>query len=220
MKKLLAISIFLFTAFGFTAVQNTPHDLSVGSTGPFQTAGLPDTNVTAICVFCHTPHQPSANTTDPLWNHTLSSTASYGVYASDTLDATPTDIGGLQTVSNLCMSCHDGTVGVGSQWNPQNGVPAPSTAGTVISNTSTAYLGTDLTNDHPINFTYDAALATADGELNTPTSTSCVDAACNVPLFGATLQCASCHDPHDNTLTPFLTVTQVDSALCTTCHIK
>lgn len=220
MKKLLAISIFLFTAFGFTAVQNTVHDLSVGSTGSFQTANLPDTNVTAICVFCHTPHQPTANTTDPLWNHTLSSTASYGVYASDTLNATPADIGGLQTVSNLCMSCHDGTVGVGSQWNPQNGVAAPSTAAVVISNTSTAYLGTDLTNDHPINFTYDAALATADGELNTPNSTSCVDAACNVPLFGGTLQCASCHDPHDNTLSPFLTVTQVDSALCTTCHIK
>jgi predicted CXXCH cytochrome family protein len=220
MKRLFALFLVFASSFAFAIVQNTPHDLSVGSTATFHQAGFPDTNVTAICVFCHTPHQPNGVTTDPLWNHTLSSTASYGVYSSTTLNATPTDIGGQQTVSNLCMSCHDGTVGVGSQYNQQNGVPAPSTAATTISNTNPAYLGTDLTNDHPINFTYDAALATADGELNTPVSASCVDASCNVPLFGGTLQCASCHDPHDNTLSPFLTVTQVDSALCTTCHQK
>lgn len=220
MKKLLLVLFLLLASFGFAVVQNTAHDLSVGSTNTFNQAGFPDTNVTAICVFCHTPHQPSGTTTDPLWNHTLSSTASYGVYASNTLNATPTDIGGQQTVSNLCMSCHDGTVGVGSQYNPQNGVGAPSTAAVTISNTNSAYLGTDLTNDHPINFTYNAALATADGELVTPTSASCVDAACNVPLFGGTLQCASCHDPHNDTIQPFLTVTQVDSALCTTCHTK
>ncbi len=220
MKRLFLFFFLAIAPFAFAIVQNTPHDLSVGSSGPFQTPGLPDTNVTAICVFCHTPHQPATNFTDPLWNHTLSTTASYGVYASTTLNATPTDIGGQQTVSNLCMSCHDGTVGVGSQWNPQNGVPAPSTSGITISSSSTAYLGTDLTNDHPINFIYDAALASADGELVTPVSSSCVDAACNVPLFGGLLQCASCHDPHDNSLAPFLTVTQEDSALCTTCHQK
>ncbi len=220
MKRLFALFFLITSTLALAVVQNTPHDLSVGSTGPFNQAGFPDTNVTAICVFCHTPHQPSGVTTDPLWNHTLSSTASYGVYSSNTLNATPADIGGQQTVSNLCMSCHDGTVGVGSQYNEQNGVPAPSTAAITILNTNPAYLGTDLTNDHPINFTYDAALATADGELNTPVSTSCVDAACNVPLFGGTVQCASCHDPHDNTLAPFLTLTQVDSALCTTCHQK
>ena len=34
----------------------------------------------------------------------------------------------------------------------------------------TRRLGTDLRNDHPISFTYDAALASADGELRTPPS--------------------------------------------------
>ena len=98
----------------------TKHDLS--STGPGAT-----TNVARMCVFCHTPHQATtANGQDPLWNHTLSTTASYGGYASTTLDATPTDLGGASAgsaaVSNLCMSCHDGTVSVASMYNPPNEV--------------------------------------------------------------------------------------------------
>ncbi|NIR44634.1 MAG: hypothetical protein GWN51_09725, partial [Gemmatimonadetes bacterium] len=92
---------------------NTGHDLSAGSTFGATT------NATGICVFCHTPHQAAAaNGQDPLWNHTLSATAAYGVYGSTTMDATPTELGGAvagtAAISNLCLSCHDGTVSVGS----------------------------------------------------------------------------------------------------------
>ena len=79
------------------AMAGSAHDMSASASGG------------QLCVFCHTPHQPTGTTTDPLWNHTLSTNANYGVYASDTFDATETitDIGGGSTVSNLCMSCHD-----------------------------------------------------------------------------------------------------------------
>lgn len=201
-------------ATGQTVV-GTNHDMS---------AALPTSQ--RVCVFCHTPHQPEGPpkiTTDPLWNHTLSTNALYGVYDSPTFDGsgTITDIGGGQTVSNLCMSCHDGTVGLGSLYNNPNLPPpppsaeeVPTNAGTVIS--GTANMGIDLSNDHPVNFLYDTALATADGGLVDPATDPTVAGW----LFAGTVQCASCHDPHDNTNFPFLNASNVQSAMCTTCHIK
>lgn len=226
MKRILVLCTLLILVGTTSAVAQTVvgsrHDLGTGGTS---TVGA--TNVDRVCVFCHTPHQAAAaNAQDPLWNHTLSATATYGVYDSVTLDATPTDIGGAVAgsapVSNLCMSCHDGTVGVGALYNDPNlssaGATVPDNSATNI--TGTANLGTSLVDDHPINFTYDAALATADGELVSPTSTAFVDTANEVPLFGGSVQCASCHDPHDPTNFPFLVKSNTASALCTTCHIK
>ncbi len=184
------------------------------------------TGLTEVCVSCHTPHQAAAaNGQDPLWNHTGTSTAAFGVYASATLNATPTEIGGAamgsQSVSLLCMSCHDGTVSVLSMYNPPNsGTPTvnPITgridaSGRIISNSN---VGTSLTDDHPVNFTYNTALATADGGLVDPATSPTIQSW----LFGGTVQCASCHNVHDPTFTPFLNATNSASALCLTCHIK
>ncbi len=222
MRKVLIICLAVLVGSVMANAQTvvgTAHDLS--ATGPGAT-----TNVQRVCVFCHTPHQATAaNGQYPLWNHTLSSTASYGVYSSATLDASPSDIGGATAgsaaVSNLCMSCHDGTVSVASMYNPPNEVGSVTlTAGGNVSSagliTGTPNLGTDLSNDHPINFTYDSALATADGGLNDPSTTPAVAAL----LIGGEVQCSSCHDPHDNTYEPFLVMNNTNSALCTTCHIK
>ena len=90
---------------------------------------------------------------------------------------------------------------------------------------SSAILGTDLSDDHPISFTYGTTLATADGELFDPTITASglggnIDADM---LFGATndqLECASCHDVHDDTHGNFLIMSNTASALCLTCHNK
>jgi predicted CXXCH cytochrome family protein len=206
------------------SVVGSAHDLS--STGPGAT-----TNVNRVCVFCHTPHQAAAASgQEPLWNHTLSSTANYGVYSSGTLDATPTDIGGAAagsaSTSNLCMSCHDGTVSVASLWNAPNEAPINDVAGNITitagGNVSAAGLmtgnpnvGVDLSNDHPVNFDYDNALFTADGGLNDPAG-----AAVAALLSGGTVQCASCHDPHDDTYEPFMVMDNTGSALCITCHNK
>ncbi len=122
MKRTLIIAAILAFVAGLSlsaaTVVGTEHDLS--STGPGAT-----TNVNRVCVFCHTPHQATAAAGQyPLWNHTLSSVANYGVYSSPTLDAVPADIGGAvpgsAAVSYLCMSCHDGTVSAASFYNPPN----------------------------------------------------------------------------------------------------
>jgi predicted CXXCH cytochrome family protein len=126
------------------------------------------------------------------------------------------------------MSCHDGTIGVNDLGNPANDTGANPTMGSGSELDAAGKLragrptnmGSSLTDDHPVNFTYDAALATADGGLVTPFSTSYVDSAQQIPLFGGKLQCASCHDPHDNTNEPFLTKSNTGSQLCTTCHQK
>lgn len=227
MKKVLVIAVVALVAIASAATAATV----VGTKHDLRRAGGPVSGTAEVCVFCHTPHQTAAAAAqDPLWNHQLSAQASYGVYGSTTMNAVPTDIGGATAgtapVSNLCMSCHDGTIAVGALWNSPNDAVGALTynAGNGVNATgminTTALVGTSLVDDHPVNFTYNSALATADGGLVTPASASAVDAGGQVPLFAATVQCASCHDPHDNTNTPFLVVSNSASALCTTCHTK
>lgn len=189
----LAASLFVGGA-AWAGITGTAHDFSGNGWGS-----------TELCIFCHTPH--NSNTTvvaAPLWNHAVTN-ATFTLYTSATLNATGLAAGG---VSKLCLSCHDGTVAIDSYGTR---------TGTQLM-TGSAKLGTDLTNDHPIGFTYDAALATADGALVTPASTSQVVA--NVPLFAGKLECATCHNVHDNTNDPFLRVSNAASALCLKCHNK
>ena len=208
MKKMIvlvaAMVLVSTAAFAAGSVVGSSHDLRAFIAGETSTQ---------VCVYCHTPHQSTGNTIDPLWNHTMSAQATYGVYSSTTMNAIPVDVAGGTSTSNLCMSCHDGTVAVNALFKQ----PLDGTSGTLISITGTALIGTDLTNDHPINFTYDATLATADGALTTPTSASAVGV---LPLYGATVQCASCHAVHDPTNAPFLRISNSASALCLVCHIK
>ena len=179
-----------------------------------------------ICVFCHTPHNAIKNANIPLWNHDLSANATYGVYNSPTMDGSPTDVGGVTTanatVTNLCLSCHDGTVALNALNNPSNAHLVTTMQGTGVDGSDAiaagraTRLGTDLSDDHPINFTYDAALVTADGGLNDPAALT------DVVLYNGTVQCASCHDPHTSEATtqPFLRFTMDGSALCLKCHAK
>ena len=221
-KFILAAFLAFISASSFAqSVVASKHDLSTGG-------GITNksTNETQVCIFCHTPHQKTITAT-PLWNKTLSAQATYGVYTNaSSLNAAPTDIGGGTSVSNLCMSCHDGTVAVNSLDNKSSfGTPTMGTGTELnatfqIAATREAMIGTSLTNDHPINFTYDAALATADGGLVSPNSASYVDAAHAVPLYGGKLQCASCHNPHNNAHSSFLRKANSGSALCLTCHSK
>jgi predicted CXXCH cytochrome family protein len=89
--------------------------------------------------------------------------------------------------------------------------------------TGDGLLGIDLSDDHPISFLYDGALATADGSLHDPTTANSglggtID---EDMLFGGILQCASCHDVHNQGgFGNLLRVSNAGSALCLTCHDK
>src|SRR5581483_3969896 len=119
-----------------------------------------------LCNFCHVAHKTVADTYPSnigplLWNHTLSSATTYGVYTSNTFAAYGTDISdlgplnaGAYVSSNLCLSCHDGTVAVNSWYAPPACLPTygPCPQGTTFVPNDARV--TDLTNTHPVNFTY------------------------------------------------------------------
>ena len=81
-----------------------------------------------------------------------------------------------------------------------------------------ANLGTDLSNDHPISIGYSLAADAAFVNPATVTST--------LPLFPGTqdatyqVECASCHNVHNDSINPFLRISNDNSAICLTCHVK
>jgi Doubled CXXCH motif (Paired_CXXCH_1) len=199
-----------------SAVFGSPHDFKTAYGGASY----------SLCNYCHIAHKFGSTPTGPsylLWNHTLSSVASYGVYTSDSMRSTPADLGGQMTVSNLCLSCHDGTVAINSWYEAPSFTPGPGTA-QIMPQDHTAR---DLTKQHPINFTYpDATTAAAIG-LQPAADLNSIDGNGNVPLFSGKMQCATCHDAHAGPTvshlffrafpsTPAQTTT---GAFCVYCHL-
>jgi predicted CXXCH cytochrome family protein len=174
-------------------ITGTDHDLSGRGWG-----------FTEICIACHTPHNAQATQLVPLWNHT-NTVATFTLYSSGTLNATMSQPAGT---SKACLSCHDGTVAIDAFVGGAG--THTMTGGHVV--------GTALSDDHPVSFTYDAALATSDGGLVSPSSASLV--VTGIPLFGSKLECASCHNAHNNANGDFLRVANTGSALCLKCHSK
>ena len=204
-KTLATLALFATVALTGRAVigiTGTPHDLT--------------TNAWAItdqkCIFCHTPHNAKTTQLIPLWNHGATTTTFTLYQNTGTLNAT---MGQPAGTSKACLSCHDGTVALDSYGT---------SAGTAITKLAAGdihNLGTSLADDHPISFLYDVALVTADkGGLISPVSASFVDGASKIPLFAGMMECASCHNVHDNTNGSFLRVSNTGSALCLKCHIK
>jgi len=220
MKALLiaAFSLVMVSAMGWakapkSAIAGSAHDLRTS----FQTASY------TLCSFCHVAHKTGAAPEGPgylLWNHTFSSVTTYGVYQSDSMKATDlTDLGGQTTVSNLCLSCHDGTVAVNSFYEPISGANyQPITEGNYFMPGSATIR--DLSKTHPVNFTYNATVANEAGML-VPASSSSVDAAGEIPLFNGKMQCATCHDPHNGASGIFEQnfPEQASGSFCTYCHL-
>lgn len=243
------------------SIKTSKHDLS--STGHVDVR----TDDAQVCVFCHTPH--NARTVAPLWNRNASPATTYTLYRSETLDATIAQpVEGSRNVatqgsgSDLCLSCHDGTLAVTNvvKYDFTNTgrrtsiAPDPTAAaldsGGFLKSTRTANLGTDLSNDHPVGFSYAAAKAAEDTRLSrggsgqpasqlagvvTRGAQTFVSGAANpsngtgvdLPLFAGKMECDTCHNVHDpgtdggsQTLYPFLRGDMNASKLCFTCHIK
>lgn len=185
------------------SIAGTPHDLSTKGWGTSE-----------LCKFCHTPHQAQSVVGAPLWNH-KTTTVSYTLYSSATFQGSPSRTQPGPT-SLLCLSCHDGTVA--NDAFATGGVVQNGTH--FMTATNLVGAGGSLASDHPISFTYDAALAAADQHLVTPASTNYVDAARSVPLFASKMECASCHASHDNQFGKFLRISNAGSALCRVCHTQ
>ncbi len=99
-------------------------------------------------------------------------------------------------------------------------------------------LGTDLSNDHPVGIPYGGGGCTTsagscnDPDFRAPSASqngfaigSSTVAKENMRIYGssttsATVECASCHDPHNDVNKTFLRISNTGSAVCLTCHLK
>lgn len=244
---LLSHFAFLFLIFNFNnvyaGVENTKHNLSTSGPGPIKAA-----TEDQICIFCHTPH---AAITIPLWNHTLSQ-ASYTV-PSGTMEAWTTMLSIPENPpdgdSRLCLSCHDGTIAIGSVVNlggiattisMQDSGAGHLTPEGMLSESAPGFTGTNLSGHHPVSIEVSEGLLT---DKNTQCENNEVSFRICYPekpvvlrptdnRYGAGLssgvgvQCSSCHDSHDNTYGKFLrlpygdTPWEIDTTpLCTKCHL-
>ncbi|MEN8251519.1 MAG: cytochrome c3 family protein [Bacteroidota bacterium] len=204
---LLFVAAFATVGFGQN-IAGSAHDFS----GATWNTSIGD----QICIVCHTPHNATPVSGAVLWNR-LETAATFTPYTSGTMTATA---GAPSGTSLLCLSCHDGTIALedfGGATGGTNYVANP--IGDV-----TLGVG-DLSNDHPISFTYDATLATNDGGLYDPTiQLSGMPGGGTIDddlLNAGSLECASCHDVHDSEGLPsLLKIDNAGSALCLTCHNK
>ncbi len=161
---------------------NTIDYIPVGGSLPIRTVMATSTQP-GFCVFCHTAHNSSPST-PPLWNKVFSVVA-YTTYTSSSMDALSdqgiTELAQPGDSSKMCLSCHDGTLAVGTvavfngrqnQLIELSGTTVegamPASASSIDGGATTGYtrrLGADLRNDHPISVNYTASLASRDGEL-------------------------------------------------------
>ena len=137
------------------SVVNSKHDLSFK--GPGLTRAVHESQ---ICIFCHTPHNAAPQT--PLWNRENPRTH-YRIYESSTTDARIDQPSGP---SKMCLSCHDGSMALGNVLSRPATHPIVMTARTIPPGTKD--LTNDLSDDHPIGFRYDRALANADHQIRPP----------------------------------------------------
>jgi predicted CXXCH cytochrome family protein len=216
MKKVLMLlaATTLLAGPAFGAIQGSKHDLKAGG---YQTGASTET-----CVYCHTPHGADTSVSKaPLWNRDLTGIAVSAVYAGANLNSTITTATADATDALLCLSCHDGasmTVGLVNPPNDATFIDPPSGN---IPGASSAVLDDDLSNDHPIGFSYNAALVTADGGLNAKAAVEATAGMAGALSYDTDkMWCSSCHDVHDDTNAPFLRVSNAGSGLCTTCHNK
>lgn len=247
MKKFLFAAVILMLLAPFVYAQDASlgvHDMAIVYSG--QT-----TATRQGCRGCHLAHSGAvatspfpervtvfgSGTDDPttganrLWDKNIVNNV-YQTYSSDNVNPggavlqMPSASNDPAWHSYLCFSCHDGTV---AGLNLPGGFM--SDAATLLMNNGTG--DTDLTNDHPVDVSYSAAvtqfptdyetLANVTGGLTTYNTMK-------MPMYGASnmLECSTCHDPHKQATAAngnrgnFLRVATVsdNTSLCRTCHLS
>lgn len=212
MSRLLQLGLMLVLVSATAAAQAPPTADVLGShnLGPGGTSSVKGQS-SAACLYCHAPHSGLGGNT-PLWSQTLSA-QSYTLYSSTTMQNVPTQPGATSR-STLCLSCHDGTVGVGMKVPYGN---LPMTGAMQEQN----IFGGDLGNSHP--FSLKAPLADAPHLVaGLAVSQTTADPQQKVRLVDGTVECRSCHEPHNQSIDPvamkFLVRDAVNGQLCLACH--
>jgi hypothetical protein len=241
-KALIALAIAGFASTAMAQIAGSKHDLNKAGAG--YNGAIPQVG---SCQFCHAPHYGNTSQVTggaagqgavsgfgqmPLWNRSQPSTVGY---------ATRTPISGsavnLGAGSFTCLSCHDGVSDLGALYRGQgftttgmtigNGALIPANVG--LTYAGGAYVKTagvvDLRDDHPVGVVYNGGStgfqATLTVDNGTPTRTLRLYA--NAFGAGVTVECGSCHDPHQQwpTGVNFLRLDPSGTKdLCAVCHLK
>lgn len=239
---ILAVAVFSGTStrcWAYTTgggIVNTPHDFSTA----YRTK-------VGLCTFCHTPHK--AISTQLLWNHTLSSNATFHWESGAMTEAGtpyPTFPKTYAGPTAKCLSCHDGSVAIGDIAWFKGAKPAPIT-GVTVSGAYNVGVSGIMSGNHPVAMPYPYLRTGSTYNLSTtgsaliPTEWVSDPTASGIRLFnddgkgnisaGAVsaktgIECTSCHDVHNGASTqdwPLLRgmLTGTDSTyLCNKCHLK
>jgi hypothetical protein len=242
-----------------TGIRGSKHDMSAttgigfagGAFGAFgDTAHDP---LQRVCIYCHAPHHtipdgPATAVYMPLWNHAVSTMASYNMYDSGqapisgphATQSTDASVGGMLqpvNVSKLCLSCHDGSVGLNAYGSANMVDDLGGSIGAddvdiragvgrleyaIGADTNGDNIG-ELSNHHPIGFDYDAVQA-ADNEIAASSASfGTSGVAISDVLYAGQMECSTCHDVHNSTTgmgEKFLWTTNASSNFCCVCHLK
>ena len=179
------------------------HALGPGTKSPIRGA-RPD-----ACAYCHAPHSGSSA---GLWNQKLT-TQNYSLYTSTT-EANKGRQPRLGSVSNKCLSCHDGTVAVGDTV----AYGQVTTSGSMYAQD---VLGTNLQTTHPFSLTLPLK-DNIDLAASLVAAHKTADTTGAVKLIGGNVECTSCHNPHvqarDLLSLNFLVKDSSSGQLCLACH--
>jgi predicted CXXCH cytochrome family protein len=182
------------------------HNLGPGGTSPVK-GGL-----SAPCLYCHAPHSGVGGNT-PLWNQTLT-TQTYITYQSTTYHETGTPRPMLGSDSNLCLSCHDGSVAPGQ--TVAYGKFAM--AGSMISADN---FGSDLSSSHPFSLVLPLK-DSPDLVASLVSQGVTADPANTIKLVKGNIECTTCHNPHvqttDQVVGNFLVRDGSSGQVCLACH--
>jgi hypothetical protein len=206
--------------FVWASVIGTPHDLA------------PEP-----CAMCHTPHSGTGQY--PLWNREQPS-QTYTLYDSISFDMGPTTA--PRSPSSLCLVCHNG---IASELVNYPGPCSNPDAAYDIEVAGCADLGTDLSNDHPISFNYNATADLDNNDFPVSNNVGSVSrprfaipgfiSGTNYFLYANSaataavdqwFECATCHSVHDLANYPgkgseqvyFLRADNTGSQMCLDCH--
>ncbi len=208
MKKVLLLVLALSLVLGVATVlragilgpgvYDTPHDVRV-ITGE---EGLEP------CAMCHSPHSGTGDY--PLWNRDQGP-QTYTPYASPSFDMWSGKQ--PQAPSSLCLVCHNGVFSSLVNY-PGPGSHSGEEYDYEMNPTFWAMLGLDLTNEHPISFTYEPNRDLNQDNNGFPDPNECTTGTRSrwwipsastpdtlaYPLYGTDFrqfECATCHSVHD-----------------------
>ena len=207
----LFVMVLLGTALGFSQ-QPQADTLGVHNLTSSSGSTLYVSSGSTGCAFCHPPHSGVGGVSG-LWNQKFSS-AAYDPYNSSTYHQTGNSQPPIGVTSSLCLSCHDGTVAVGTNQAygkaQMTGSWAPGDS-----------FGKDLTSSHPFSLVLPLKDA-VNLQASLVSSGHTADPLGKVKLINGNIECTSCHDPHvqytDRVAQQFLVRDSSSGQMCLACH--